>query len=133
MTAAAIKTATRTYFEQLLNHGNNAAADTILAPDIQFHYPLADLDGADAVKAYVAAVRKAFPDIVFTVDTLISEGEHVAARWSLVGSQTGEFRGQAPTGRRVNVPGNTIFRFVDGKIKEMWVAFGPAQFVKSQD
>jgi steroid delta-isomerase-like uncharacterized protein len=133
MTAAAIKTAARTYFEQLLNHGNMAAADTIFAPDIQFHYPLADLDGADAVKAYVVAVRRAFPDIVFTVNTLFSEGDHVAARWLLVGSQSGEFRGQAPTGRRVNVPGNTIFRFEDGKIKEMWVAFDPAQLVKNQD
>ena len=127
------KIATRTYFEQLLNHGNMAAADTIFAPDIQFHYPLGNFDGSNAVKGYVASIRTAFPDIIFTADKLISEGDHVAARWSLVGSQTDKFRGQAATGRRVSVSGNTIFRFADGKIKEMWVAFDPAQFVKSQD
>ena len=133
MTAAANKDATRTYFEQVLNRGDLAAADAIFAPDIQFHYPLGDLNGADAVKGYVAAVRTAFPDITFTVDDFIGEGHSVAARWSLVGSQTGEFRGEPPTGNRVSLPGNTVFHFVDDKIKEVWVAFDPAQFVKSQD
>jgi len=52
---------------------------------------------------------------------------------AVVGSQTGEFRGQPPTGRKVNVPGDTIFRFVDDKISEVGVACDPAQFVKSQD
>jgi steroid delta-isomerase-like uncharacterized protein len=130
MAAKAIKDATRAYFEQVLNRGDMTTADAIFAPDIQFHYPLGDLDGADAVKGYVAAVRTAFPDILFTVDDLIAEGDQVAARWSLAGSQTGEFRGQPPTGVRVNVPGNTIFHFAGGKIKEVWVAFDPAQFVK---
>jgi predicted ester cyclase len=109
------------------------AADAIFAPDIQFHYPLGDLDGADAVKGYVAAVRRTFPNIISTVNILIGEDDHVGARWSLVGSQTGEFGGRAPTGRSVYVSGNTIFHFADGKIKEAWIAFDPTQFVKDQD
>lgn len=129
MAADAHKQAVRLYFEKVLNQGDTAAADAILAPDIRFHYPLGDLAGADAVKDYVAAVRTAFPDITFTVHDLIGEGERVAARWSLVGSQTGAFRGQAPTGRRVEVPGSTMFHFVGDGISEIWVAFDPARFV----
>lgn len=133
MAVAENKGAARSYVEQVLNRGDMATADAVFAPDIQFHYPLGDLNGADAVKGYVAAVRTAFPDITFTVDDLIGEGDSVAARWSLVGTQTGEFRGQPPTGNRVSLPGNSLFHLVDGKIKEVWITFDPAQFVKSQD
>ena len=133
MIVAANKDAIRSYFDRVLNRGDMSAADAIFAPDIQFHYPLGDLSGADAVKGYVAAVRTAFPDLLFTVADLIGEGDRVAARWSLVGSQTGEFRGESPTGKKVSLPGNTLFHFVDDKIQEVWVAFDPAQFVKDQD
>jgi SnoaL-like domain len=51
------KAAARSYYEQVLNHGNMSAADAIFAPDIQFHYPLGDLSGADSVKGFLAAVR----------------------------------------------------------------------------
>lgn len=130
MTVAANKAAARSYFEQVFNRGDISAADAIFAPEIQFHYPLGELSGADAVKDYLAGVRAAFPDIHFTIADLVGEGDRVAARWSLAGSQTGEFRDKAPTGQRVHVPGITVFHVVDGEIREMWVAFDPAQFIK---
>jgi steroid delta-isomerase-like uncharacterized protein len=133
MADAENKDVARSYVEQVLNQGNIETVDAVFAPDIQFHYPLGDLDGADAVKNYVAAVRTAFPDITFTIYDLIGEGDAVAARWSLAGTQTGEFRGNPPTGNRVSLPGSTIFHFEDGKIKEQWNSFDPARFSNSQD
>jgi predicted SnoaL-like aldol condensation-catalyzing enzyme len=56
----------RSYYEEVLNHGNMSAADAIFAPDIQFHYPLGTLSGADTVKDYLAAFRTAYPDVHFT-------------------------------------------------------------------
>ena len=47
--------------------------------------------------------------------------------------ETGEFRGNPPTGNSVSLPGNTVFHFVDGKVKEQWNAFDPALFLKGQD
>ena len=44
----------------------------------------------------------------------------------MVATQTGEFRGEPPTGKQVTMPGNTVFRVQDGKIHEMWIAFNPA-------
>jgi predicted ester cyclase len=60
--------------------------------------------------------RTAFPDIHFTVADLVAEGNRVAARWTLTGTQTGELRGRASTGQRVSVPGITVFHVVNGKI-----------------
>jgi len=130
MVISASKATARSYFEEVVNRGNMSAADTIFASEVQFHYPLGVLSGADAVKEYLAAVRTAFPDIHFTVADLVAEGNHVAARWTLAGSQTGEFRGKAPTGQRVSVPGITLFHVVNGKIQEMWIAFDPARLIK---
>jgi steroid delta-isomerase-like uncharacterized protein len=117
----------------MLNHGNMSGADAIFAPDIQFHYPLGTLSGADTVKDYLAAFRiafrTAFPDVHFTVADLVAEGNSVAARWTLTGTQTGELRGRAPTGRRVSMPGITVFHVVNGKIHGMWIAFDPARMI----
>jgi steroid delta-isomerase-like uncharacterized protein len=124
------KATAQTYFEEVVNHGNMSAADAIFAPDIQFHYPLGDLSGADVVKNYIATIRAAFPDIHFIVADLVAEGNRVAARWMLAGSQSGAFRGKAPTGQRVSVPGITVFHIVNGKIHEMWIAFDPARLIK---
>jgi steroid delta-isomerase-like uncharacterized protein len=124
------KAAARSYYEQVLNHGNMSAADAIFTPDIQFHYPLGTLSGADTVKDYLAAFRTAYPDVHFTVADLVAEGNSVAARWTLTGTQTGELRGRAPTGQRVSVPGITVFHVVNGKIHEMWIAFDPARLIK---
>jgi steroid delta-isomerase-like uncharacterized protein len=130
MEIIANKSAARSYFEDVLNHGKMSAADAIFASEIQFHYPLGDLSGADAVKAYIAAVRTAFPDIRFTLADLVAEGNRVAARWMLAGSQSGPFRGKPPTGETVRVPGITLFHVMDGKIHEMWIAFDPARLIK---
>jgi len=127
MTVADGKAAVRSYFEEVLNRGSMAAADAIFIPEVRFQYPLGDLNGVEAVKGYIAAVRTAFPDVQFTVEDVFGEGERVAARWRLAGTQTGVFRGKLPSGKHVTVSGNTIFRVQSGKIHEMWVAFDPAR------
>jgi predicted ester cyclase len=71
-----------------------------------------------------------FPDVHFTVADLVAEGNSVAARWTLTGTQTGELGGRAPTGQRVSVPSITVFNVVNGKIHEMWIAFDPARQIK---
>ena len=125
MTVPTNKAAARSYFEKFADF----VADAIFHSEVQFHYPLGDLSGVDAVKRYVAAVRTAFPDIRFTVENLFGESDLIAARWTLTGTQTGEFAGKPPTGKSVAVPGNTVFRFRDGKILEMWVTFDPARLL----
>jgi steroid delta-isomerase-like uncharacterized protein len=126
MSDAVNKAAAKTYFDAVVNLGDMSAADAIFAPDIQFHYPLGDLVGPDAIKQYAVAVRTAFPDIEFTIADLFGEGDRVAVRWSLVGSQTGEFRGQVSTNKKVSLPGVTVMSISEGKIYEMWIMFNPA-------
>ena len=69
MEIIANRAAARSYFEDMLNHGNMSAADAIFTSEVQFHYPLGDLSGADAVKAYIAAQH--FPTFVSLSLTLL--------------------------------------------------------------
>ncbi len=126
MTVPANKATAKSYFERFINQGDIGSADTIFTPEVLFHYPLGEVSGVDALKHYIEAVRAAFPNIHFEVEDLLGENDLVAARWLLTGDQTGEFRNRAPTGKQVSVPGNSIFRLVEGRIAEMWVAFDPA-------
>ncbi len=123
------KDTARSYFENFLNAGDLSVADRLFVPDVRFNYPLGELEGIEPIKEYIAAIKSAFPDILFTIEDLFGEEDLIACRWTLVGTQTGEFRGRAPTGKRIQVPGNTIFRMSGGSIREMWVAFNPALLV----
>ena len=123
-TIARNKGCARAYFERF---ADMTVVDEIFASAVQFHYPLGDLNGLSALKTYLMAVRKAFPDIQFTIDDIFGEDDLVGTRWTLRGTQTEELRGRQPTGKLVTVPGNTIFRLREGRILEMWVAFDPAR------
>ena len=129
VTISANKEAVRSYFEQFVNCGDMAAAHTIFAPEVRFDYPLGGLSGIEAVKQYIHAFRAGFPDVRFTIKDLFGEDNRVAVRWSMVGTQSGEFGGKPPTGKQVTLPGNTIFRVENGMIHEMWITFDSALLI----
>ncbi len=65
--------------------------------------------------------RSAFPDLHFTVEEVIADGDKVVARYSARGTHKGELNGIAPTGKSTNVSGVTIARIANGKVAESWV------------
>ena len=67
-------------------------------------------------------VRAAFPDLAFTADVVTSDGEFVAGRWTMTGTNTGtmELFGIPPTGRPVTMTGQEIFRAGGGLFTEVW-------------
>lgn len=75
-------------------------------------------DGMKEAKGW----RSAFPDLIVKVDIMVAEGDLVAVRWTARGTNTGTGNGIPATGRKVQVSGTAIFRFVDGKIAEEWTS-----------
>ena len=63
----------------------------------------------------------AFPDLHFTVEDLIAEGDKVVARLTVRGTQQGAFMGIPPTGKHVTVTGIDINRLAGGKSVEHWL------------
>jgi predicted ester cyclase len=59
-----------------------------------------------------------FPDLRFTMEEMIAEGDKVAERLTVRGTHEGEFMGVPPTGKQVEFPGMGVLRIREGKIVE---------------
>ena len=67
-----------------------------------------------------SATQEAFPDWRVGIDSIVSEGSLVAARWSGWVTNLGPFHGTPPTGRQIIVSGINFYRIEDGKVAEEW-------------
>jgi predicted ester cyclase len=107
--------AVRRVYDEVLNTGKlellaQMVSDDYVAPDGK--------RGAGALSERLGKLRDAFPDIHYTVEDLVVEGERVAVRWTWEGTHLGPgpFRVLAPTGKRVKNTGMAVYRMRDGKV-----------------
>jgi len=120
--AEANKALQRQSFEAVAG-GNMDALDALIGPGYVYHGPSGPaLDYAGA-KAQVAGYVKAFPDLRFTIDFQVAEGDRVVARLTATGTNTGDMGDLKATGKPVSVSIINIMRFADGKIVEEWENF----------
>jgi len=112
----------RRYFDEILNSGNFSRADVLLASDFVFRNPPVVARGINEFTVAIGSVRAAFPDLRFTIHDEIAEGDKVAIRWTVTGTQRGEFFGHRASGRTIDVSGINIFQITGGKIREIWVS-----------
>jgi len=112
----------RRYVEDVVGKGDAGAIEEIYSPDYVNHTTFAggDLRGLDGVRSVMTAFRTGFPDVNVTIDDVIEAGDKVVTRATGYGTHTGEFRGIAPTGRKIEVRIISIFRISEGKIIERW-------------
>ena len=120
------KAVSRRFFEEVFGKGNLAVADEIVDKD---HInggpnnPPGLPPGLEGTKQLVTIYRNAFPDIRFTIDEQIAEGDKVMTRWSAHGTHGGELAGIPATGKTSTVTGIVIDRLVNGMIAESWAIF----------
>ncbi len=115
------KEVVRRYTEEVWSQGKLDLIDEIIGDGYVFHDPLTPgVEGREAIKQLIAAYRVAYPDLHFTIEDLIAEGDWVVSRWTSSGTQLGELMGIPPTGIWGQSMGITLFRVVDGKIVEEW-------------
>jgi steroid delta-isomerase-like uncharacterized protein len=126
MSPGEMKAVVVNFGEEIWHKGNLDAIEEFIAPDYVRHTSPGgreggrDVRGLDDVRKSVVAMRAAFPDIHFEADDWVVEGDKVVSRWTCTGTHRGEFRGIAPTGKRVRFIGINIYRLRDGKIVERW-------------
>jgi steroid delta-isomerase-like uncharacterized protein len=109
-------------FNELLSQGHFELAEQLYAKDFVNHgiHRNATLDEDQAA---LKGWHQAFSDIVISAEKLMAEGDLVTVYWIARGTNTGAGNGLPATGKRVELAGITIWRIVDGKIKEEWSAF----------
>jgi predicted ester cyclase len=92
-----------------INAGNMDIADELFAPR-----------AARRVKRLFTEFYSAFPDWHEEIVELVAEGNTVAARFRCSGTHQGEFLGEAPTGKRMEVEEVFFLRVEDGKFVDFW-------------
>jgi steroid delta-isomerase-like uncharacterized protein len=108
---------------EVLNRGNLALLDELIAPSIVSHDASTTMQGLEAYKRFVSDYLTAFPDLHFTIEELIAEGDKTVTRWTARGTHRGELMGIPPTGKQATVTGITIIHWSNGKSVESWLNF----------
>jgi len=111
------------YFNEVMNQGKLEVIPEIFSPSIAFRIPTLPepIRGHEGLKAFVTGLRIGFPDIKFSVERQIGEGNKVASRWYITGTHKGSFLGAPASGNSIKDQGIDIFVFQGGKIAEIWV------------
>jgi len=122
MSAEENKAFLRTWVEEVWNKGDIALADQQIAANYVYHDPQHPLYGPAGFKGLHAMFRGAFPDLHFTIEDMVAEGDKVAWRYKGEGTHKGELQGIPPTGKRAVVTGTLISRIVNGQFVEDWNA-----------
>jgi steroid delta-isomerase-like uncharacterized protein len=91
-------------------------SDDLLTPNIMPAIP----PGLEGAKVAHRLMLAGFPDYQTVIEDMLAEGEKVAARIKMTGTNTGEFMGIPATGKRVEFTGIYIARISNGKIVEHW-------------
>lgn len=117
------KATLRHWIEDGWNKHNIAVIDETYQPNVVQHDPNVPMPvtSAEDLKAYVAGYLAAFPDVHFTTEALIAEGDNVVWRFVARGTNTGPLMNIPPSGSSADIDGTAQFRFTNGKIAEVWV------------
>ena len=105
-----------------LNRGDVSAADAAFAPDCIVHFTgvAEPFRGTGPWKEFVAGFLRAFPDLHFTIEDQLVQGERVAFRWHATGTHSGPLGAAPPTGKSVAVDGLIVDRVTGGRVQERW-------------
>lgn len=103
----------RRLYEECINTGELERLDALVSPD--YIGPQGE-QGPDGFRDTIRSLQAGVPDIRFTIDELLAEGDGVAVRWTWRGTHTGTLRGLAPSQKHVENPGVAIYRLKQGQI-----------------
>ena len=103
--------------------GSTEELRTIVTPGYVHHAPGADLT-FDEFAGQLELIRASLTEPEWEVVHAVEDGGLVAVYVTFAGTQSGEFFGIAPTGRRVTTAGACFMRLEDGRIAEDWDVWG---------
>jgi len=111
----------RTALEQVCARGDMELAPECYAEDFADHVGSLEYRGLEGVRRSTALYRVLFEDLSFEVLDQVAEGDRVASRFVLSGSNRG---------RRVRMWGIVISRLRDGRIVEDWASFDGVELLR---
>lgn len=111
----------RRVLDEAYGRGNLGVIDEAIASDYRASRAMnAGIPASEVLRQTIAGLRKAFPDLQVSIEDIAATGDRVIVRSTFRGTHKGEFRGIAPTGKRMTMRGMAIIRFSGDRAIEGW-------------
>jgi steroid delta-isomerase-like uncharacterized protein len=121
MTSTAATAVVRRYVEEVHNQRHLAAVDDLVALIAVDHSPMpGQAPGRAGFVQFVTANWATFPDLQYTIEQLVTEGDLVFGRFTFRGTQHGPFLGLPPTHKPIQGTSMALLRVAQGQIVERW-------------
>ncbi|MHA2059481.1 MAG: ester cyclase [Candidatus Ranarchaeia archaeon] len=109
------KTVVRKLYEAASQH-ELGLLDEIMVPD--YVDAALGVKSREDFKQFLTRNYGGVPDLHWEIEQIAGEGDRVWVLYNAKGTHTGEYRGLAPTGKKIVIPSVGIYRVVDGKVVE---------------
>lgn len=108
---------------EAINAGDFALLESLVTADgIDHAVPPNMPPTRDSAVQFLTMFRAAFPDLKYTVEDVIAEGDLVVQRSTATGTMKGDFLGMPATGKSATWGETHIVRVQNGKIVEHWAS-----------
>ena len=107
-------------FVQFINTADPKLATELVSSQATFFVPGRPdpVSGPAGYLEIINMMRAGFPDIQWTLEETIAEGDTIVARYTMRGTHKGAFMGVPPTGKKIAVQALNIYRYSKGQILE---------------
>ena len=115
------------FVEELWNERRLDVADAIFDKDCVTHQLRSGVPvdavprGPEAIKEHIADWIASFPDLRFSIEQMLSEGDRVVMQLLMEGMHQHAWLGIPASGKKLQVRMFTVHRVMQGKIVEDWV------------
>lgn len=107
---------------ELIGHGNLKTIPDFFTPDYVAHLTDSDMKGGHvAIRKFIQAIRKSFPDVQVEVEVLVEGQDRVAWQRTLKATHQATFKGFPATGKEIVWRDMMVSELRDGLIAEEWV------------
>ncbi len=107
--------------DEVLNRHNPYALPEFVVADVRDGFTLpGQAPGLAGLAGRLTVALSAFPDLEYTIDELVEQGDRVALRGTLRATHTGPLLDCPPTGRTIEIGGMSLLRLAGGRIIERW-------------
>jgi predicted ester cyclase len=108
------------YVDDVWGRADESVAVEVIHPQAVTPYNPQLPAGPAGTMAWVGLLRRAFPDLKVTLESVVGEEALVCGRMLLQGTHEGEFLGVPPTGRPVNFEQMALAKMTGGRIVTTW-------------
>ena len=106
---------------EVLNNNKFELIDEIYSPNYVEHTPQPGVAPTrEGFKQTAIALKKAFPDLRYTIEDTIEGGDKIVHRLTATGTMKADFAGMPATGKQATWTEMHVGRVVNGRLTEHW-------------